>query len=126
MADKQKTYDFPQDLREAQLELHQAQAALAALYKRLPWSVAPLPGWTHTKENGHFHETERADSPGWNDEEQAEVDTLRARQLDLSTRVVTHDYWTTCDDAPNARAALKHLQDADAPAPQEQQEQGAT
>ncbi|QHC26463.1 hypothetical protein [Streptomyces sp. GS7] len=123
MADKQKTHDFPQDLREAQLELHQVQAALAALYKRLPWSVVPLPGWTHTKDNGRFHETERADSPGWNDEERAEVDALRARQLDLSERVVTHDFWTTCDDAPNARAALKHLHDADAPAPQEQQGQ---
>ncbi|MER6049715.1 hypothetical protein ABT168_20060 [Streptomyces sp. NPDC001793] len=109
MADKQKTYDFPQDLREAQLELHQVQSALADLYKRLPWSVEPLPGWTHTKENGRFHETERADSPGWTDEEQAQVATLRARTLELAERVVTHDFWTTCDDAPAARSALKHL-----------------
>ncbi|MCK7623273.1 hypothetical protein MUU72_09210 [Streptomyces sp. RS10V-4] len=111
MADKQKTYDFPQDLREAQLELHRVRSALAALYQRLPWSVEPQPGWTHTKENGHFHETERPDSPGWTDEEKAEVAALRARQLDLGARVVTHPFWSTCDDAPTARSALKHLHD---------------
>ncbi|MFJ5675337.1 hypothetical protein [Streptomyces sp. NPDC093097] len=109
MADKQKTYDFPQDLREAQLELHQVQSALADLYKRLPWSIEPLSGWKHTKENGHFHEAERADSPGWSDEQQAQVTELRDRILDLAARVVTHDFWSTCDDAPAARSALKHL-----------------
>ncbi|MCE4943481.1 MULTISPECIES: hypothetical protein [Streptomyces] len=109
MADKQKTYDFPQDLREAQLELHQVQSALADLYKRLPWSVDPLPGWTHTKENGHFHETARQDSPGWSDDEQAQVAELRARQLALAESVVTHAFWSTCDDTPAARSALKHL-----------------
>ncbi|KUL40374.1 hypothetical protein ADL22_14915 [Streptomyces sp. NRRL F-4489] len=113
MADKQKTYDFPQDLREAQLELHQVRSALADLYKRLPWSVEPQPGWTHTKENGHFYETERPESPGWTDEEQSEVAALRARQLELSERVVTHAFWSSCDDPPAARSALKHLHDQD-------------
>ncbi|MEU7636389.1 MULTISPECIES: hypothetical protein [unclassified Streptomyces] len=109
MADKQKTYDFPQDLREAQLELHQVQSALADLYKRLPWSVEPLPGWTHTKENGHFHETARPESPGWTDEEAAQVSELRTRRLGLAEHVVTHPFWATCDDTPGARSALKHL-----------------
>ncbi|MFE6687706.1 hypothetical protein ACFVFQ_14640 [Streptomyces sp. NPDC057743] len=120
MADKQKTYDFPQDLREAQLELHQVQSALADLYRRLAWSVEPLPGWTHTKENGHFFETERADSPGWTDEEQARVAELRARQLALAERVVTHDFWSGCDDAPAARSALKHLHEREEQAQEEQ------
>ncbi|MEU5300760.1 hypothetical protein ACH4YO_17555 [Streptomyces noursei] len=120
MADKQKTYDFPQDLREAQLELHQVQSALADLYKRLPWSVAPLPGWTHTKENGHFYETERAESPGWTDEEKAQVADLRARTLDLAERVVTHDFWSACDDAPAARSALKHLHEQEEAAEEHQ------
>ncbi|UJB43056.1 hypothetical protein [Streptomyces sp. A1-5] len=120
MADKQKTYDFPQDLREAQLELHQVQAALADLYKRLPWSVDPLPGWTHTKENGHFHETERAESRGWTDEEKVQVADLRARTLDLAERVVTHDFWSTCDDGPAARSALKHLHEQEEAAEEHQ------
>ncbi|WP_310729557.1 hypothetical protein [Streptomyces sp. N2A] len=27
----------------------------------------PLPGWTHTKEDGRYFESKRPDSPGWTD-----------------------------------------------------------
>lgn len=100
--------NFPQDLLAAQQELHQVRSDLSALYKRLPWSVEPLPGWTHTRENGHFYENERPDSPGWSDEEKKQVEGLRARQMELATYVLTHEFWASCEDAPAARSALKH------------------
>ncbi|MFG2097294.1 hypothetical protein [Streptomyces sp. NPDC048612] len=102
------TYDFPQDLRDAQLELHQVRSALSDLYKQLPWSVEPLPGWSHAKENGRSFESSRPDSPGWSEEEKQQVDALRARQMELVTTVFFHPFWATCDDPVTARSALKH------------------
>jgi hypothetical protein len=43
------TYDFPQDLRDAQLRLHQTWAEYEALGRTLPWSVEPSEGWTGPK-----------------------------------------------------------------------------
>ncbi|BDH12852.1 hypothetical protein [Streptomyces hygroscopicus] len=110
-----ETFDFPKDLLDAQRELQRVRADLAALYKRLPWSVEPLPGWKHTRDQGYYYETERADSPGWTEDEKAEVDRLRAHQLELATTVLTHPFWATCDDAPTARSALKHAHEREAP-----------
>ncbi|WP_399087871.1 hypothetical protein ACGH2B_12080 [Streptomyces sp. BBFR2] len=64
-------YDFPKDLLDAQQEMRQVTADLRGLYKRLPWSVEPSPGWTHTREGGKFYENFRPDSPGWTEEEKA-------------------------------------------------------
>lgn len=116
MAKTKQTFDFPQDLRDAQLELHRVQSELAALYQRLPWSVEPIPGWPLTHERGRTYESSRPDSPGWSDEQKKQVDDLRARQLKLATHVVTHAFWGTCDDASHARSALKHAHE---PAPDE-------
>ncbi|MFJ5680785.1 hypothetical protein [Streptomyces sp. NPDC093097] len=103
------SFDFPEGLLEAQDELNQARAALTARYEQLPWSVAPQSGWTRTKEaGGGYYESQREDSPGWTEAEQEEIATLRARVLELSERIVTHDFWSTCEDAPAARSALKH------------------
>ncbi|MFH9226169.1 hypothetical protein ACH4NT_14845 [Streptomyces lydicus] len=106
MAEK---FDFPQDLVDAQAQLHQVRAELSALHKRLPWSVEPLPGWTHTKDSGRYYESKRPDSPGWTDEEKQQVNELSARQMELVTHIFTHPFWDTCEDPVTARAALKHV-----------------
>ncbi|WP_310726222.1 hypothetical protein [Streptomyces sp. N2A] len=114
MADK---FDFPDDLVDAQAQLYKVQAELSALYKRLPWSVEPLPGWTHTKEDGRYYESKRPDSPGWTDEEKQQVTDLRARQMELVTRIFAHPFWASCEDPVTARTALKHVVPKDAAQP---------
>ncbi|XMN04580.1 hypothetical protein ACK8N7_00165 [Streptomyces griseobrunneus] len=44
------TYDFPQDLRDAQLNLHRTRAAYEEYARALPWSAEPLPGWEAEKQ----------------------------------------------------------------------------
>ncbi|MGW3512504.1 hypothetical protein [Streptomyces sp. NPDC000994] len=42
------SYDFPQDLIDAQDELRQVRVELQTVYQRVPWSAEPLDGWeTH-------------------------------------------------------------------------------
>ncbi|MFG2891056.1 hypothetical protein [Streptomyces sp. NPDC048248] len=97
--------DFPQDLLDVQLELHRVQAELHALYARLPWSVDPMAG--HGED--FWRPRLREDSPGYSDDEKAQVAALRARQLDLTVTLSCHDYWASCPGSVvGARAALKH------------------
>ncbi|MBL1095034.1 MULTISPECIES: hypothetical protein [Streptomyces] len=103
--------DFPSDLVDAQLELHKVRAELTALYRSLPWSVEPLPGWTHNKEGGRYYESQRPDSPGCTDEERQQVSELRARRVDLVTHIFVHDFWASSQDPVTARSALKHVGD---------------
>ncbi|MFD7435344.1 hypothetical protein [Streptomyces sp. NPDC059861] len=104
------TYDFPSDLRAGQEELHQVRAELSALLKRLPWSVEPLDGFSDA---GGWRKIERPASPGWTDDEQAEVEKLRRRERELAIFVTTHRYWSevTGPDRVAARAKLKHPQE---------------
>ncbi|MGW7046401.1 hypothetical protein ACWGDT_27680 [Streptomyces avermitilis] len=44
------SYDFPQDLTDAQDELRQVSAELQTLYQRVPWSAERLNAW-ETHEN---------------------------------------------------------------------------
>ncbi|MGW2410547.1 hypothetical protein ACWCXK_39545 [Streptomyces sp. NPDC001739] len=104
MADK---FDFPQGLVDAQAQLYTVRAELSELYNHLPWSVAPLPGWTRTKEDGRYYESKRPDSPGWTDEEKQQVDDLRARQMELVT--YAHPFWASCEKPVAARTALKYV-----------------
>jgi hypothetical protein len=101
------TYDFPSDLLAGQEELHQVRAELSALLKRLPWSVEPLDGFSD--DNG-WRKVERPASPGWTEDEQAEVEKLRRREHELAVFVSTHRYWAelTGSDRVHARSALKH------------------
>ncbi|MFJ4470834.1 hypothetical protein ACIP2X_25590 [Streptomyces sp. NPDC089424] len=103
------TYDFPSDLRAGQEELHQVRAELSALLKRLPWSVVPLDGFSDA---GGWRKIERPASPGWSDDEQAEVEKLRRRERELAIFITTHRYWSevTGPDRVDARAGLKHPQ----------------
>ncbi|MGW5367425.1 hypothetical protein ACWER6_06195 [Streptomyces sp. NPDC004009] len=101
------SYEFPSDLLAGQEELHQVRAELSALLRRLPWSVEPLDGFSD--DNG-WRKIERPASPGWTEDEQAEVEKLRQREHELAVFVSTHRYWAelTGPDRVNARSGLKH------------------
>ncbi|MEU2856708.1 hypothetical protein [Streptomyces syringium] len=103
-------FNFPTDLREAQVQLHQAHADLSAMLADLPWSVEPMKGWSSGAEHTRGYRSERPDSPGWTQDEQDTVAALRARALELSITVSTHPFWPTVDrdEVVAARMALKH------------------
>ncbi|WP_331724745.1 hypothetical protein [Streptomyces canus] len=102
------SYDFPQDLTDAQDELRQVRADLQTLYRRVPWSVEPLDAW-ETHENA-WRPASRPASPGWNPQDAAEIARLRTRERELATAIVTHPYWNNfaAADVLAARTALKH------------------
>ncbi|MDI9886150.1 hypothetical protein QMZ92_17625 [Streptomyces sp. HNM0645] len=106
-------YDFPDELRDAQLRLHRARSAYRALCRELPWSVEPAEGWTG--EEGHYssYRREFPESPGWSEEQRAEEARLRELVLTLSIEVSTHPYWAALEapDVVKARMALKHAED---------------
>ncbi|MFD9465999.1 hypothetical protein [Streptomyces sp. NPDC060027] len=107
------TYDFPSDLLAGQEELHQVRAELLALLKRLPWSVEPLDGFSDT---GGWRKVERPASPGWTDDEQAEVEKLRQRERELAVFVSGHRFWSevTAPEKVDARMRLKHTRETPA------------
>lgn len=100
-------HDFPEDLLAGQEELHQIRAELHALLKRLPWSVVPLDGFSDTE---RWRMVERPASPGWTEDEQAEVEKLRERERELAIFVSCHRFWTgfTGPEAVEIRTRLKH------------------
>ena len=75
MWDVADTFDFPQDLLDAQRELHQVQAEMHALYERLPWSAVPMAGYGED----FWLPRLRTDSPGYTDEEKAQGDVVQTR-----------------------------------------------
>ncbi|MEU8847341.1 hypothetical protein AB0C70_14110 [Streptomyces sp. NPDC048564] len=109
-------YDFPSDLLAGQEELHQVRAELSALLKQLPWSVVPLDGFSD--DNG-WRKVERPASPGWTQDQQAEVEKLRQREHELAVFVSGHRFWSEVTGAErvDARTKLKH---AHAPSGDEQ------
>ncbi|MGW3492148.1 hypothetical protein [Streptomyces sp. NPDC001020] len=102
------TYDFPGDLLTGQEELHQVRAELLTLLKRLPWSVEPLDGFS---DDTGWRKVERQASPGWTEEEQAEVEKLRQRERELAVFVSCHRFWAevTTENKVDARMYLKHV-----------------
>ncbi|WP_392838705.1 hypothetical protein [Streptomyces sp. LN500] len=102
-------YDFPQDLLDAQLALHETRAAYEQYAQTLPWSAEPMPGWKADKQLHSHYVSGKADSPGYTEEQAAEVARFQARLVELSTTVSTHPYWDTLDEGVVlARMALKH------------------
>ncbi|MDF6022953.1 hypothetical protein [Streptomyces sp. JH34] len=103
-------YDFPQDLRDAQLALHRTRTALDRCAGSLPWSAEPMTGWRAEKHLHSGYRSEKTDSPGYTAEQHDEVARLRKQLIDLSVTVFTHPYWATVDksDAVEVRMALKH------------------
>lgn len=102
-------YDFPQDLRDAQLRLHQVSAAYQALRRALAWSVDPAPGWAAGEKQPYTgYQSVKTDSPGYTEHEKSELARLRADFLELST-VSTHPYWATLarGTVVEGRTALK-------------------
>jgi hypothetical protein len=97
--------EFPEDLRAAQVRLHQATAELAALCRTLPWSMEPMPGWPGT-EHPYTGEVTggREDSPGWSEEQKQAVKRLRMECTDLSIRITTHAYWASVEGEQRAQA----------------------
>ncbi|MEV0846029.1 hypothetical protein AB0J21_09160 [Streptomyces sp. NPDC049954] len=102
-----ETYDFPDDLRSGQEELHQVRAELLDLLRRLPWSVTPLDAFSD--DNG-WRKVERPASPGWTTEDQALVEKLRAREFELTVLVTSHPFWRKVapTEVVSARMRLKH------------------
>lgn len=84
------------------------RAELSALLKRLPWSVRPLDGFSD--DNG-WRRRERPASPGWTDDEQAEVEKLREREHELAVFVTGHRFWAevTAAERVDARMRLKRV-----------------
>ncbi|SOE47910.1 hypothetical protein SAMN05446589_0168 [Streptomyces sp. OV198] len=102
------SYDFPQDLTDAQDELRQVRANLQTVYRRVPWSAEPLDAW-ETHENA-WRPSSRPASPRLGPQDAAEIARLRAREVELATTIVTHAYWSSFapTDVLAARDALKH------------------
>ncbi|MFP1629740.1 hypothetical protein ACLB9X_32300 [Streptomyces sp. 5K101] len=103
--------DFPDDLRAAQIRLHQATAELSALCRTLPWSVEPLAGWEGTEHPHTGVVTGGRDaSPGYTEGQQAAVERLRTECTDLSVTVAAHPYWDTVEREKRVgeRMRLKH------------------
>lgn len=105
------TTDFPQDLRDAQLALHQTRAAYERYAADLPWSAEPMPGWEGDKQLHSGYRSSKPDSPGYTDEQKRQVAEYRGRLLELSITVATHPYWQTLGEGQvvAARMALKHV-----------------
>nr|WP_227025066.1 hypothetical protein [Streptomyces tsukubensis] len=101
------TYDFPDDLRTGQEELHQVRAELLDLLKHLPWSVEPLDGFS---DNQGWRKVERPASPGWSPDEQAQVEKLRRKEWELTVFITSHRFWQEIptSDTVDARTRLKH------------------
>ncbi|MEV8347106.1 hypothetical protein [Streptomyces niveus] len=110
-------YDFPHDLRDAQLRLHQVTAAYNQLCRTLPWSVEPAPGWAAGEKQPYTdYRSTKPDSPGYTDHQKSEVARLRAAVLELSVTVSTHPYWSTLGPGTvvEGRMALKQTAAASA------------
>lgn len=103
------TYDFPQDLRDAQLALHRTRVAYEQYAQTLPWSAEPLPGWEADKQLHSDYRPAKPDSPGYTPDQHDQVAKYRAELLELSVAVTTHPYWAQLgEDVVAARMALKH------------------
>ncbi|MFG2630649.1 hypothetical protein [Streptomyces sp. NPDC048473] len=107
---KTPAFNFPQDLLDAQAALHETRAAYEEYARTLPWSAEPMPGWKSDKQLHSDYRSAKDDSPGYTEDQHAEVARFRARLLELSTTVSTHPFWDSVDhgNRVEARMALKH------------------
>ncbi|WP_331763161.1 hypothetical protein OG571_47445 (plasmid) [Streptomyces sp. NBC_01369] len=102
-------FDFPQDLLDAQATLHEARAGYQEYAKTLPWSAEPMPGWESDKQLHSNYISSKPDSPGYTEEQAAEVRRFQDELRRLSAEVMTHPYWATLNEnVVAARMALKH------------------
>ncbi|MDX3853207.1 hypothetical protein [Streptomyces sp. AK02-01A] len=111
--------DFPQDLRDAQRELHRTREAYEAFCRELPWSVEPAPGWSGDRTPYSEYRPDFPDSPGYSEEQKAEEARLRGRLLELSVAVSTHPYWSTLERGAVVEARMELKRVAREPPPRE-------
>lgn len=81
--------------------------AATAIHAGLPWSVEPIPRWTRGERWSHRGDV--PDSPGWNEEQKATADRMRAEIRKLAIAVVDHPHGETVprDEIVAARMELK-------------------
>ncbi|WP_331764769.1 hypothetical protein [Streptomyces sp. NBC_01238] len=110
MPKNSSAFGFPQDLRDAQIALHQTRAAYEEYAKTLPWSAVPMPGWESDKQLHSSYRSHKEDSPGYTEEQAAEVRRFQDELRRLSIAVSTHPFWESLSgpDLVEARMALKH------------------
>ncbi|MFF8250137.1 hypothetical protein [Streptomyces griseus] len=110
MPKNETTFNFPADLLDAQVALHQARHASEEYARTLPWSAEPMTGWEADKQLHSSYRSSKPDSPGYTDEQHTEVARLRAEVLRLSAVVSTHPFWATVEAGKvvEARMRLKH------------------
>lgn len=105
--------DFPDDLVQAQRDLHKATADLKGFLNAHPEPPEPVDGWNAKRGEGSWRDSQRDPSPGWSDEDKALEAQLRRQLLDLIGKVHSHPHWNTLTgpDLVKARMALKHIDD---------------
>lgn len=110
MPKKSPAFDFPQDLRDAQVALLETRARYEEYAQALPLSAEPMPAWEAEKQLHSSYQPSRPASPGYTEEQHADVARFRAELLRLSVAVSTHPFWGTVDreQLVAARMALKH------------------
>ncbi|MFF3787686.1 hypothetical protein [Streptomyces sp. NPDC001933] len=69
-----------------------------------------MPGWESDKQLHSNYISSKPASPGYTEDQAAEVTRFRARLLELSITVSTHPFWESVEagDRVAARMALKH------------------
>ncbi|MEG9551420.1 hypothetical protein ACFYUM_35790 [Streptomyces fimicarius] len=107
------TYDFPQDLRDAQTALHRTRSEYEQYARTLPWSAEPMPGWQADKQLHSDYRPSKPDSPGYTSEQHQQIAAFRKQLLDLSIQVSTHPFWQTLGPGlvVEGRMQLKHVDD---------------
>jgi hypothetical protein len=107
---KQKTFDYPADLQEAQRTLEAAQAERSAFLAAAPKWAEPLA--ERTLPDG----TVAPAQPGWNEEQREQNRRLLTAEQDASQAVWAHPSWESlpAGDRVEARTGLKHPAPADA------------
>lgn len=69
-----------------------------------------MSGWEADKQIHSTYRSGKPNSPGYTQDQAAEVARYQAELLRLSTVVSMHSYWSTLDNgAVGARMALKHV-----------------
>ncbi|MEU6059218.1 hypothetical protein [Streptomyces sp. NPDC047097] len=112
----QKTgqHGTPDATRSCNGPCHQTRAAYEEYARTLPWSAEPLPGWEAEKQLHSGFRSSKPDSPGYTEEQHAEVARFRAELLELSSTVSTHPFWEQMEQGQvvDARMWLKHQHEA--------------
>ncbi|MFI6730621.1 hypothetical protein [Streptomyces atratus] len=100
--------------RVRQVALLETRTAYEQYATTLPWSAGPMPGWESDKQLHSTYVSAKPDSPGYTEEQAAEVSRFQAELRRLSIEVVTHPYWQSLagPDLVEARMVLRHAHES--------------